>query len=254
MKNHRSTKSGRPKPVAGRSMVQWESAWCHHKVPQLLQFVHHTAGPFALTLFSADLKTVFVVWRTCLQHRVNQRQQFASQSNRCTFSALPLFYPPVPTGEVQASFSGDDPSDFAEHAFQVRISLIDMGALAFSGTLVVTGTQTGPGAYMLGIRKGTHIGTNLRDNGRCRSYINARYGAQEAQCLFVLCDLFRNSVLHSMAGAVQALPSAQISCEESRAGAPRANRSRQSVFRRYVSGSAFSGTGPELPAKYFRIP
>ena len=52
---------------------------------------------------------------------------------------------------------------------------------------------------MLGIRKGTHIGTNLRDNGCCRSYINARYGAQEAQCLFVLCDLFRNSVLHSMA-------------------------------------------------------
>ena len=52
---------------------------------------------------------------------------------------------------------------------------------------------------MLGIRKGTHIGTNLRDNGCCRSYINAWYGAQEAQCLFVLCDLFRNSVLHSMA-------------------------------------------------------
>ena len=51
---------------------------------------------------------------------------------------------------------------------------------------------------MLGIRKGTHIGTNLRDNGCCRSYINTRYGAQEAQCLFVLCDLFRNSVLHSM--------------------------------------------------------
>ena len=124
MKNHRSTKSGRPKPVAGRSMVQWESAWCHHKVPQLLQFVHHTAGPFALTLFSADLKTVFVVWRTCLQHRVNQRQQFASQSNRCTFSALPLFYPPVPTGEVQASFSGDDPSHLAEHTLQIRITFV----------------------------------------------------------------------------------------------------------------------------------
>ena len=198
MKNHRSTKSGRPKPVAGRSMVQWESAWCHHKVPQLLQFVHHTAGPFALTLFSADLKTVFVVWRTCLQHRVNQRQQFASQSNRCTFSALPLFYPPVPTGEVQASFSGDDPSHLAEHTLQIRITFVNVSTLAFSGTLVVTGTQTGPGAYMLGIRKGTHIGTNLRDNGCCRSYINTRYGAQEAQCLFVLCDLFRNSVLHSM--------------------------------------------------------
>src|SRR5699024_6687956 len=102
MKNHRSTKSGRPKPVADRGMEQWASVWRHHKVSQLLQFVHHTAGPFALTLFSADLKTVFVVWRTCLQHRVNQRQQFASQRNRCTFSALPLFYPPVPTGEVQA--------------------------------------------------------------------------------------------------------------------------------------------------------
>ena len=149
MKNHRSTKSGRPKPVAGRSMVQWESAWCHHKVPQLLQFVHHTAGPFALTLFSADLKTVFVVWRTCLQHRVNQRQQFASQSNRCTFSALPLFYPPVPTGEVQASFSGEIPSHLAEHTLQIRITFVNVSTLAFSGTLVVTGTQTGPGAYML---------------------------------------------------------------------------------------------------------
>ena len=52
---------------------------------------------------------------------------------------------------------------------------------------------------MLGIWKGTHIGTNLRDNSRCRSYINAWYGTQEAQCLFVLCDLFRNSVLHRMA-------------------------------------------------------
>ena len=144
MKNHRSTKSGRPKPVAGRSMVQWESAWCHHKVPQLLQFVHHTAGPFALTLFSADLKTVFVVWRTFLQHRVNQRQQFASQSNRCTFSALPLFYPPVPTGEVQASFSGDDPSHLAEHTLQIRITFVNVSTLAFSGTLVVTGTQTRP--------------------------------------------------------------------------------------------------------------
>ena len=150
MKNHRSTKSGRPKPVAGRSMVQWESAWCHHKVPQLLQFVHHTAGPFALTLFSADLKTVFVVWRTCLQHRVNQRQQFASQSNRCTFSALPLFYPPVPTGEVQASFSGDDPSHLAEHTLQIRITFVNVSTLAFSGTLVVTGTQTGPRSIYAG--------------------------------------------------------------------------------------------------------
>ena len=52
---------------------------------------------------------------------------------------------------------------------------------------------------MLGIRKGTHIVTNLRDNGRCRSYINARYGTQKTQRLFVLYDLFRNSVLHSMA-------------------------------------------------------
>ena len=52
---------------------------------------------------------------------------------------------------------------------------------------------------MLGIWKGTHIGTDLRDNSRCRSYINAWYGTQEAQCLFVLCDLFRNSVLHSIA-------------------------------------------------------
>ena len=52
---------------------------------------------------------------------------------------------------------------------------------------------------MLGIRKGTHIGTNLRNNGRCRSYINARDGTQQSQCLFVLCDLFRNSVLHRMA-------------------------------------------------------
>ena len=98
--------------------------------------------PFALTLFSADLKTVFVVWRTCLQHRVNQRQQFASQSNRCTFSALPLFYPPVPTGEVQASFSGDDPSHLAEHTLQIRITFVNVSTLAFSGTLVVTGTQT----------------------------------------------------------------------------------------------------------------
>ena len=220
MKNHRSTKSGRPKPVAGRSMVQWESAWCHHKVPQLLQFVHHTAGPFALTLFSADLKTVFVVWRTCLQHRVNQRQQFASQSNRCTFSALPLFYPPVPTGEVQASFSGDDPSYLTEHTLQIRITFVNVSTLAFSGTLVVTGTQTGPGAYMLGIRKGTHIGTNLRDNGCCRSYINARYGAQEAQCLFVLCDLFRNSVLHSMAVLVQRLQEPQNPSKKDALGVP----------------------------------
>ena len=30
---------------------------------------------------------------------------------------------------------------------------------------------------MLGIRKCTHIGTNFRDNSRCCSYINARYGA-----------------------------------------------------------------------------
>ena len=56
MKNHRSTKSGRPKPVAGRSMEQWASVWWQHKVSQLLQFVHHAVGPFALTLFSAGLK------------------------------------------------------------------------------------------------------------------------------------------------------------------------------------------------------
>ena len=42
---------------------------------------------------------------------------------------------------------------------------------------------------MLGIRKGAHIGADLRNNGRCRSYINARYGTQNTQCLFVLCDL-----------------------------------------------------------------
>lgn len=73
-----------------------------------------------------------------------------------------------------------------------------MGAFAFFGTLVVAGTQNSPGACVLGIRKGAHIVANLRDNGRCRSYINARYGAQEAQCIFVLCDIFRNSVLHSI--------------------------------------------------------
>lgn len=131
MKNHRNTKSGRPKPVAGRSMEPRTSVWCNHKVSQFLQFVHHAAGPFSFALFPADLKTFFVVGGSCLQHRVNQRQQLSSQSNRCPFCSLALLDSPVPAREVQCSFSGDDPSDFAEHAFQVRISLIDMGALAF---------------------------------------------------------------------------------------------------------------------------
>ena len=52
---------------------------------------------------------------------------------------------------------------------------------------------------MSGIRKGTHIGTDLCDNGRRRSYINALYGAQEAQCIFVLYELFCNSIFHNMA-------------------------------------------------------
>lgn len=179
MKNHRNTKSGRPKPVAGRSMEPRTSVWCNHKVSQFLQFVHHAAGPFSFALFPADLKTFFVVGGSCLQHRVNQRQQLSSQSNRCPFCSLALLDSPVPAREVQCSFSGDDPSDFAEHAFQVRISLIDMGALAFSGTLVVAGTQTSPGAYVLGIRKCTHISTNLCDDGSCCGYVNARYRTQE---------------------------------------------------------------------------
>ena len=130
MKNHRSTKSGRPKPVASQSMEQWASVWCHHKVSQLLQFVHHAVGPFALTLFSAGLKTFFVVWRTCFQHCVNQRQQLASQRNRCTFSALPLFYPPVPTREVQSPLSRDDPSHLAV-AYTVSPTLSGLSACIF---------------------------------------------------------------------------------------------------------------------------
>ena len=61
MKNHRSTKSGRSKPVAGRSMEPRTSVWCHHKVSQFLKFVHHAAGPFSFALFPTDLKAFFVV-------------------------------------------------------------------------------------------------------------------------------------------------------------------------------------------------
>ena len=140
MKNHRSTKSGRSKPVAGRIMGERASVWCHHKISQLLQFVYHTAGPFTLTLFSADLKAFFIVRSSCLQHCVNHRQQLACQSNRCPFCSLPLFYPPVPTREVQGSLSGDDPSYLAEHTFQVWVAFIDMSTPTFSGTFIVAGT------------------------------------------------------------------------------------------------------------------
>ena len=78
---------------------------------------------------------------------------------------------------------------------------------------------------MLGIRKGAHIGTNLRNNGRCRSYINARDGAQQSQCLscFVISSVIASS---TYGGRCSRASKCQISCEESCAGAPRVNRSR----------------------------
>ena len=126
MKNHRSTQSSRPKPVAGQSMKQGESVWCHHRISWLFQFVHHTVSPFALTLFPADFKIFFVVRRSRPQHRVNQPRQFAGQSNRCAFRSLPLFNPPVPTREVQGSLSGDDPSHLAKHTLQIRIAFVNV--------------------------------------------------------------------------------------------------------------------------------
>ena len=72
--------------------------------------------------------------------------------------------------------------------------------------------------------------------------------------LFVLCDLFRNSVLHSMAVLFKHFQVPKYHAKKAALVLRERTVSRQSVFRRYVSGSAFSGTGPELPAKYFRIP
>ena len=87
---------------------------------------------------------VFVRFVSCGSQNILRCRGFLSSAScKSTSTAfepkqsLPVLLPcrsdsPVPAREVQCSFSGDDPSDFAEHAFQVRISLIDMGALAFS--------------------------------------------------------------------------------------------------------------------------
>ena len=107
---------------------------------------------------------------------------------------------------------------------------------------------------MLGIRKCTHIGTDLRDNGRCRSYINARYGTQETQCLFVLCDLFRNSVLHSMAVLFKRFQVPKYHAKKAALVLRERTVQGNQYFVDTFPGLRFQGTGPELPAKYFRIP
>ena len=156
-------------------------------------------GPFALTLFSAGLKTFFAVWRTCLQHRVDQRQQFASQSNRCTFCALTLFYLPVPTREVQGSLSGDDPSHLAEHTLQIRIAFVNVSTLTFPALSLLPGLK--PAQEHICWESGKALISVPISAIMAAAAVTSMPGmaAQQSQCLFVLCDFFRNSVLHRMA-------------------------------------------------------
>lgn len=114
----------------------------YHRVPQLLQFIHHPIGPFAFASLSALFKAFLTIGRSGFQHGVNDGKNLPGQRNRCPLRSFPLFHFPVPAGKVQLAVRSHDPCSFTKHAFQIGIALIDMNALSLTGTLIVAGTKS----------------------------------------------------------------------------------------------------------------
>ena len=82
MKNHRSTKSGRPKPVAGRRMKPWASVWCNHKVPPA----------FAVRLLCDWPPCVAWFANTGQRDRVSVSWRWPIQLHRACFSNMDFSY------------------------------------------------------------------------------------------------------------------------------------------------------------------